>query len=151
MAQETVTEIYKKQSTEELMNRLKSAKDFGDFSNRHQHDFISTTLPAYIQMLIKHKGLSKTVVIKRADLDRVYGYQIISGKRMPTREKLLQLSFGLGLDIEGVQELLKIAGMAPLYAKIKREAAVIYCLNKGYGFMDTQYFLEQAGQRIIGE
>ncbi|KUO67419.1 MAG: hypothetical protein APF84_04005 [Gracilibacter sp. BRH_c7a] len=140
-----------KQSTEKMMNQLHSVKDFSAFSNDHEDDFISPSLAAHIQALIEEKTLVKTEVIKRANLDRVYGYQIISGRRMPSRDKLIQLAIGLELDVEGTQTLLKMGGMAPLYAKIKREAAIIFCINKGYTWMETQAFLQQADVRIISE
>jgi len=126
-----------------MLHKLKSGQDFAQFSRDHRDDFISTTLSAYIEALLAQKALAKADVIKRANLNRVYGYQILSGKRMPTREKLIQLGFGLLLDVEGVQDLLKTAGMAPLYAKVKREVAILFCLNKGYDLLKTQAFLQQ--------
>lgn len=70
---------------------------------------------------------------------------------MPSRDKLIQLAIGLELDVEDTQTLLKMGGMAPLYAKIKREAAIIFCINKGYTWMEMQAFLQQANVRIISE
>ena len=139
------------ESTDVILNDLISAKDFDSFSREYEDAFISAALSEYIDMLIKRSALSKSDVIKRSNLDRVYGYQIISGVRKPTREKLLQLGFGLGLDADGMQSLLKTAGMAPLYAKIKREAAILFCLNKMYDLIDTQIFLQEENLKLIGE
>jgi hypothetical protein len=94
---------YKTESTEAMLNKLKSVDDFGTFDRNYKHEYISLSLAESIENIMNKKSLSKSDVIKRADIDRVYGYQIISGKRMPTREKLLQLGFGLCLDADGMQ------------------------------------------------
>jgi predicted XRE-type DNA-binding protein len=124
-------------------------KDFKDFAKNHEADFVKVSLCEYLNIKIEQSGFSKAEVIRVADLDRVYGYQIISGKRKPTREKLIQLAFGLRLDIEDAQALLKVAGVAPLYARIEREAGIIFCINHGYSLIETQSFLQKNQLRII--
>ena len=138
-------------STEEMLNELSSLRDFQKFSIQHQNEFINTHLPAHLLKLLQQKNISKAQVIHQANLDRVYGYQIFNGTRTPTREKLLQLAFGFRLSLEETQEILKIAGVAPLYAKIKREAAIIFCLNKKYSLDEAQEFLFQADLRVIND
>jgi len=142
---------YKTESTEAMLNKLKSVNDFGTFDSNYKHEYVSASLSASIENIMNKKLLSKSDVIKRADLDRVYGYQIISGTRIPTREKLLQLGFGLCLDADGMQAMLKTTGYAPLYPKVKRDAAILFCFNKNYDLFDTQAMLQQAGLKLIGE
>ncbi len=143
--------MHSQEKTSSMVNQLNSIKDFEHFAEDHKDDFLRVSLSDHIQTLIETKNLAKADVIRTADLDRVYGYQIISGKRVPTREKLIQLSFGLELDLDETQVLLKIAGLAPLYARIKREAAIIFCKNRHYSLMKTQAFLQKIQVRIIGE
>ena len=138
-------------STEEMLNDLVSQQDFQSFSNQHHAEFIDTTLSFYLHELLAQKNISKAEVIRRANLDRVYGYQIFNGTRTPTREKLFQLAFGFELTFQETQTILKIAGMAPLYAKIKREAAIIFCLNKKYTLDQAQEFLYEADLRLMND
>jgi len=137
--------------TSRMISQLNSINDFEHFVEDHKDDFVRVSLTDHIQKIIDEKGLSKAEVIRAADLDRVYGYQILCGRRAPTREKLIQLSFGLKLDLDETQSLLKVAGLAPLYARIKREAAIIFCKNHRYDLMETQSFLQKTQVRIIGE
>lgn len=134
-----------------MLNKLKLVNDFETFDSDYKNEFVSISLSESIENIMNKKLLSKSDVIKRADIDRVYGYQIISGTRMPTREKLLQLGFGLCLDASGMQALLKATGYAPLYPKVKRDAAILFCFNKSYNFLETQAMLQQAGLKLIGE
>jgi len=140
-----------KRHTEKMMQQLESATNFDQFYQNHADDFLSTSLAEHVQALIRERSLSRADVIKAANLDRVYGYQMINGTRMPTRDKLIQLAFGLQLDMEETQTLLKRSGQAPLYARVKRDAAIIFCINNEYDIIETQSFLDQAGIRIIGE
>ncbi len=143
--------MHSPKKTSSMINQLNSIKDFDHFAEDHKDDFIWVSLSDHIQKIIETKNLTKAEVIRNADLDRVYGYQILSGKRVPMREKLIQLSFGLELGLEETQLLLKIAGLAPLYARIKREAAIIFCKNQQYNLIHTQVFLQKIQVRIIGE
>ena len=134
-----------------MLNDLTNLDDFESFSSTYQDVFIEHPLSVYLQSLLQQQNLSKAEVIKKSNLDRVYGYQIFNGTRMPTREKLLQVAFGLALDVDATQDLLKISGMAPLYTKKKRDAAILFCLSKRFDFDHAQDFLYQLNLKLIGE
>ena len=134
-----------------MMNELQSVGDFEVFAVDHEDAFASMSLPNYLDRLLEKKSMLKADVIKRAHIDRVYGYQIFRGSRFPSRDKVLLLGFGFSLAADEMQKLLKAAGYALLYPKIKRDAAVLYCLNKGYDLFNTQFMLQQAGLEPINE
>ena len=75
--------------------------------------------------LCRTHGLRPVEVIRRAGLDRTYGHQLFNGTRKPSRDKLMQLAFGLGLTVEETQSLLKEARKSLLYSKILRDAAIM--------------------------
>ena len=75
---------------------------------------IDSALSNYLNQLLEEKSLKKSTVIKNSELNEIYGYQIFSGKRIPSRDKLISISFGLELSLEETQTLLKYAGFAPL-------------------------------------
>ncbi len=64
---------------------------------------------------------------------------------------MLQLAFGFGLDVDSTQKLLKIACQSQLYPKLKRDAAVIYCLSHRLGSIETQTMLHELGLRLLGD
>lgn len=89
-------------------------------------------------------------VIKRADIEKSYGYMIFKGNRQPSRDRVIQLAFGFGMDGDEAQRLLLMAGKPQLYAKILRELTILYCLDNHMSIVDTQLLLGQMGLELIG-
>ena len=81
---------------------------------------------------------------------RTYGHQLFSGKRKPSRDKVIQFAFGFGLDVEETQQLLKIAQKPSLYPKLKRDAAIIYCLSRNIEIAEVQNVLTGFELPILG-
>ena len=59
-----------------------------------------------------------------------YIYQIFDGKRSAGRDVMLRIAFGMQLSVEDTQRLLTLSGNSSLYPKIRRDAALIYALDK---------------------
>ena len=76
-----------------------------------------------------------------SELNEIYGYQIFSGKRIPSRDKLISISFGLELSLEETQTLLKYAGFAPLYPKQKRDSLLIWGKNHQFSIYQINELL----------
>ncbi len=89
-------------------------------------------------------------VIKRSSIERTYGHQLFNGLRRPSRDKVIQLAFGLGLDIKDTQKLLDMAQKNRLYPRIKRDAAVLYCLDRHMDIIETQSMLHELGLTLLG-
>lgn len=136
--------------TSTLLHRLFEAPDIASFL---EGDGDFGALPAFhvfITALCRTDGLVPEQVIRRAAIDRTYGHQLFNGTRRPSRDKVLQLAFGLGLTVEGAQELLKIARKSALYPRIRRDAAILYCLNRGIDILETQNTLQALGETLLG-
>lgn len=78
------------------------------------------------------------------------GHQLFNGTRKPSRDKVIQLAFGFGLDMEQTQQLLKAAQKSPLYPKIKRDAAILYCIMHEFDFVKTQKLLGSFDIETLG-
>ena len=55
-------------------------------------------------------------------------HQVFSGRRRPSRDRLLCLCFGLGTGLEEANLLLKGMGYAPVYPRLKRDAIISHGL-----------------------
>lgn len=140
-----------KLSTEELLRLL-----FMESSLEHlmSRDVDSVQLPAfsdYITALCRQRGEPPERVINRTNLERSYGHQLFSGRRSPSRDTVLQLAFGFGMDYEAAQELLKIARKSLLHPRVKRDMVLVFCLHHQYSIVDCQIALEQYGLPLLGE
>lgn len=92
--------------------------------------FIDLSLKEYLESLMERYNLKKSQVIKASGLSEAYTYQIFSGLKNPSRDKLLTLAVGMGLTFDECQKLLKLAGVNELYAKNRRDAIIIFGLHK---------------------
>ena len=58
-------------------------------------------------------------------------YQVLSGRRSPSRDRLLCNCFGLGTSVEETRQLLQRAGCAPQYPRLKRDAVILHGIAHG--------------------
>lgn len=137
--------------TSTLLRRLFKAADLRDFMDKNEAGLLVPGFGEYISQMCAAQGERKESVIKRASIERTYGHQLFNGTRKPSRDKTIQLAFGFGLDLNGTQKLLQVAEKSPLYPRIKRDAALIYCIDRRYGMTETQAMLYELGLRILGD
>ncbi len=71
--------------------------------------------------------------------------KIFNGKKQPSRDKLIAIAFGLHLDTEETQRMLKLGGCSELYARIPRDAAILFAIQRGMSLMDTETALHDNG------
>ena len=119
-------------STEFLQSELKQAKSLEQFIQENEQNLKAKSIPEYLNdMLIKY-DMEKSDIVRRSGLSGTYAYQIFDGKKSAGRDKLIQLAFGFPLSLEETQRLLRFGGHNELYVKKKREAFVMYALEKEY-------------------
>ncbi len=112
-------------TTGELMNELMKAANISDYLKENSEHMINKELPVYLSNILEKKGFVKSHVIKKSELSEVMGYQIFSGVRNPSRDSLISILVAMELDVEDVQSLLRVAGFAELYPKMKRDSIII--------------------------
>lgn len=98
-------------------------------------------LHVVLNKYIDDKKITKADIIRKLNIDRNYGYQILKGARIPTRNCLLQLSLILGLDVEQISYLLQLAGKTPLYVRNIVDARVFYAVNHRMEYFDAIDFI----------
>jgi hypothetical protein len=146
MTQENV----KKTRTSTLLDKLFKTSNLEEFLERNAKDLEIPLFHIYISELCRIMEQVPERVIKLASIERTYGHQLFNGTRKPSRDKVIQLAFGFGLDADETQELLKIAQKSLLYPKIKRDAVILYCLNNQKSIIETQSVLETLELTLLG-
>ena len=139
------------QTTLTFQRKLLEAPDLDAFLEDNADQMVTPRLCYTLAGLCREKGRTAGQVIRLADLARTYGHQIFNGTRRPSRDKLIQICFGLGLDVEEAQSLLKIAEKSPLYPKLLRDAAIMRCLHDGKTVLQIQELLDRLGLTLLGE
>ena len=133
--------------TEELLEELLDASDPGAFAR--QHHITSRSLPQYLDDLLVEKGLKRADVVRRAGLNETFGYQIFVGQRNPSRNKVLQIAFAMGCTLREANRMLQAAGANELYCKNRRDAIIIFALEKGYALAEADEALYRFGEDTI--
>lgn len=116
-------------STSELLKQLNNSNNLDEYFKQNQEYFLDSTISDYLYNVFAEKCLIKSRVFRKAEIDEIYGYQIFSGKKNPSRNTLIAICIGARFTINEIQTALKIAGYATLYSKSKRDSIIIFGIN----------------------
>ncbi len=133
--------------TDELLQELLAAPDPHAFADEHRIG--KRSLADYLQQLLDEKDLERSVVVRDAGLNDTFGYQIFMGQRGASRNKVLQLAFAMRLSLKEANRLLQAAGANELYCKNRRDAIIIFCLDRTYSLQKTDEELYRFGEETI--
>lgn len=120
-----------KKDTGDLRDELLSQPHLDEYLKENGDQFVSWGLTEQLLRLFDEKGVTKAAVARDGGMSEVYLYQVLSGRRNPSRDRLLCIYFGLGTSVEETQRLLKQAGFAPLYPRLKWDAVILHGVVHG--------------------
>ena len=69
-----------KKPTNELMDALTRNSSIDSYLNKEKEFLIDMSVSEMLGFLLQEKNLQKSAVIKKAQLNEIYGYQILAGK-----------------------------------------------------------------------
>jgi transcriptional regulator with XRE-family HTH domain len=133
-----------------LLERLFQAPDVKTYLHDNAPLMAMPPFDRFICALCEELSVSRASVIARSNIPKNYAYQLFNGIRNPSRDKVIQLAFGFGLDVECTQELLKIARQAPLYPKIPRDIVILRSLFERRNILYVQQALHSMGLTLLG-
>lgn len=136
-------------NTEFLYNMLLKAGDISSFVKEHSDLFQSTDLSIYLADLCAKYELKNAKVIEDSGINGDYFYQILSGKRKPSRDKTIRLAFGMKLDIKETQRLLNCSGASELYPRNRRDAIILFALEHRISIYETNDFLYELSEPLL--
>lgn len=90
---------------------------------------------------IVEKNITHTDIIRALNVERSHGYQILNGRRVPTRDQLIKICLFLGLEFDEVQRMLKTAKKDILYARDMTDAKIIYSIEHDLGYEEACEFI----------
>ena len=144
------TERKKQSETAVLLERLFKAPDLKTYMEENAAAMAMPAFGGVITGLCREAGIPKARIIARSEIPRNYAYQLFSGLRNPSRDKVIQLAFGFDMGVEEAQELLKLARQAPLYPKILRDSVILRCLHEHKSVRHTQNTLGALNLTLLG-
>lgn len=133
--------------TEEVLKDLLEAPSIDSFIDKHE--FPSCSLSDYLQQMLEKKHLERARVVRMADLNETFGYQIFTGARNPSRNKVLQIAFAMALTLRETNRALSAAGSSTLTCKNRRDAIIIFCIDHGCSLQKVNEELYRLGEETI--
>ncbi len=133
--------------TEELLDELLDAPRIDAFIEGH--DFEAPSLSDYLQQLLEEKDLARADVVRMANLNETFGYQIFTGTRNPSRNKVLQIVFAMALTLREANRALRAAGVSSLNPRSRRDAIIIFWLDRGCSLQKVNEELFRFGEETV--
>lgn len=133
--------------TEELLSELLDAPTIDGFVAKNALGH--RKLGEYLEELLEQKGLKRSQVVHMSNLNETFGYQIFTGQRNPSRNKVLQIAFAMALGLRETNRALEAAGVSSLYSKDRRDAIIIFCLDRGCSLQKVNEELYRFGEETL--
>lgn len=113
----------------------------GDSFPQDWDEFLDDDIRNFFDTLLEETGQKKSEVIRKANLSRTYGYQLMEGRRRGKRDYYLLIALAMSLDLKTTQRMLSVTQCGALHPLIKRDAAVIFAINHGYDSYQAYEFM----------
>lgn len=133
--------------TNQLLKTIQQTKS--DSLHHLMESLDNLTFPEYLKHIIEIKHVSKAQVLSKTTIQRNYGYQIFDGSKIPNKDKVVQLSLALGLDLHVTNNLLSLSNNGMLYPKVKRDALLIYCIENQKSIFETNELLMEYKMNLL--
>ncbi len=115
-----------KKNTDDLKQELMDSANLDEFLLDNVENFSTEEACSLLNTFFKKSGITKAGLSKKASISEVYLHQIFSGKRTPSRNRIICICYGLESTFDETQELLKLFGAAQLHPKNRRDAIIIF-------------------------
>ena len=149
-----------KKRTTEILNEIrvvakrKSDDDFSAFVERNEAEFsYNPQVGRYIKDVLQSRQQTLNIpeIAELTGLSRPYLYQLIPAKDTPPktvksnpdRKILLAIALVLKFSVDETQHLLKYANEPELYPRRKFDAVILYALESGLSFVNTNILLAE--------
>lgn len=112
-----------------------------NYSEEIIHDNPAPMFCDYLNEELENAGVNRSKLIHTLNLDRSYGYQILNGTRIPTRENIIKIALVSQFSLEQTQRLLTLAQRCELYVRRPLDAKIVYCLEHKLPFKEAVRFI----------
>ena len=129
---------------------IRNERALSSYLEQLAKDPIERSFPEYYKNRLDEKGIIKSSAIAASFIDKIYAYQILSGKKNGGREKILSLCIGAGLSLDETQMALTLSKNGVLYSKDPRDSIIIYAICHGLSIPSTNGLLEKYNEAILG-
>lgn len=136
--------------TNDLMEELSGQDtDLDRYFEENPTSFINVDIKEFWKKAVDTSSKTKSDIINKADMSYCYFYDVINGRKIPSKDKIIRIALAMNLSLDDCQEALRISGKSALYPRIKRDSILIYAINKGYSIYQTNDLLLEHGEEML--
>ena len=127
----------------EVLSKITDENDMKEFMEQPKvSDFYSSPID-YFRSLPNVKTMTDSELINSSGIEKSYYYQILKETRKPSRDKVLRLCIGAGLNLRETTRMLELSGHATLYSKNRRDIIISVAINQHVSVIDTNILLDK--------
>ena len=129
-------------NTDEIVSEIKKVDDIVAYIGENAGEFDGEMFLKTLKEHYSSSGMTQEAVANRALLSHGYVNNVLNGARQPSRDAVIKLAFGLSMNVNDTNRLLKLAGHGELYPRVERDAVILFCLDKGKSAIDACILLQ---------
>lgn len=137
----------KAKNTSDLMKELnKEGCEITDYLDKNEDAFVNESIKEFWEDAIAHSGFSKSNIINKSDFSYCYFYDVINGRKIPGRDKIIRLAATMKIGIDDCQKILRASGKSALYPRVKRDSVILFALKHQYTVFQLTDLLKRHGE-----
>lgn len=134
--------------TEDLLEQLKLKNiSYEKFLDENKDSFVEKDLSSFWAHMLSLCDMKNVDIINKADMGYTFFYDIIGGRKIPSRDTIARMFIAMGLDLDCCQSALKLYNWAGLYSKDKRDSIIIYALTHSLTLIQTEAMLTEHNEK----
>lgn len=130
-------------TTSQLLSIIKKSGHFSEVTEAFHDKEEEPVFCHFLYSLMDKHQLTPKDIISKSGIERSYFYHILSGQKTPGRNIILRICLCMSATLNETNQLLRLANQGTLYAKVRRDAAIIFAIEKKYTMEQTNRFLKE--------
>lgn len=138
-------------NTEELVYELEQAKttqEFQEFLKTNDVEMHRDSFGDYVIKLCAKYELTPSFIQTQIAISKSQFYSLINGTRNPSKESVIKIVFGLKVNVNEANELLRAAGLHALDPRNREDAIIMFGIEKKKDASKIEELLQEYHSKI---
>lgn len=136
-------------NTDDLLKELNNKSEIDNYLQSNTASFINYTISDFWNNACEKSGMSKSNIINKSEFNYSFFYDVINGRKIPTRDKIIRLTLTMKLDLDDCQQALRLSDKALLYPRIKKDSIIIYAINNSLTISECNNLLKKFNEETL--
>ena len=128
-------------TTSQLLSIIKKSGRFSEVTESFHDKETEPVFCHFLYQLMDKYQLTPKDMIEKSGIERSYFYHILSGQKKPGRNIILRICLCLQASLTETNQLLRLGHQGSLYPKVRRDAAIIFAIEKKFTMQQTNELL----------